>query len=138
MLPHLVATRLEGRPALAAALARVGAGIVFVAFGIGKFTAHASEVDSFRGYGLPSPDGFVYAIGVLELVGGSMLVAGLLTRAAALVLAGDMVGAIVVSGVKEGELVSLTLAPALLVVTALLLVAGGGAASVDGRLRRRV
>ncbi len=103
-------------------LLRVAAGIVFVAFGAGKFTDHESEVDSFRSYGLPEPDAFVYAIGVLEVTGGLMLIAGMLTWVAALALAGDMVGAIVVSGIGEGELISLTLAPALLAVMVALLV----------------
>ena len=70
-------------------------GAIFVVFGAGKFVNHASEVDSFKDYGLPSPGAFVYAIGVIELVGGLLLVLGLLTRLAALVLAGDMVGAAV-------------------------------------------
>jgi putative oxidoreductase len=100
---------------------RIAAGVVFVAFGIGKFTQHAREVDSFRTYGLPSPDAFVTAIGVLEIGGGLMLIFGLLVPLAALALAGDMVGAIVVSGIKEGELISLTLAPALLVAMLALL-----------------
>jgi uncharacterized membrane protein YphA (DoxX/SURF4 family) len=87
---------------------------VFVVFGAGKFVNHGSEVDSFRGYGLPWPDAFVYAIGVIEVAGGLLLITGLAIRLAALVLAGDMVGAIVASGIRKGELVSLTLAPALL------------------------
>jgi putative oxidoreductase len=101
--------------------ARVAAGVVFVVFGIGKFTQHAREVDSFRTYGLPAPDAFVTAIGVLEIVGGLMLIFGLLIPLAALALAGDMVGAIVVSGIAEGEWISLTLAPALLLLMLLLL-----------------
>ncbi|MEA2387762.1 MAG: hypothetical protein QOG41_535, partial [Thermoleophilaceae bacterium] len=68
-----------------------------------------------------SPDAFVYAIGVLEIAGGLLLVAGLLVSLVALALAGDMVGAIIVSGIKQGEAISLTLAPALLVVMLLLL-----------------
>jgi putative oxidoreductase len=100
---------------------RVAVGLVFVVFGAGKFTQHATEVDSFRTYGLPSPDAFVYAIGVLEIGGGLMLISGLLLPLAALALAGDMVGAIVVSGIGEGEWISLTLAPALLVAMLALL-----------------
>jgi putative oxidoreductase len=98
----------------AALLVRLGAGLVFLVFGAGKFVNHASEVDSFRSYGLPWPDAFVYAIGVIEVAGGLLLIAGLATRLAALVLAGDMLGAIVASGLRKGELISLTLAPALL------------------------
>jgi putative oxidoreductase len=103
-------------------LARIAAGVVFVVFGIGKFTAHASEVASFDEYGLPSPDTFVYVIGVIETVGGVLLVLGLLTPIVALVMAGNMAAAIALSGIKEGEVFpSLTLAPVLLVVMLLLL-----------------
>ncbi len=100
---------------------RVAAGLVFLVFGGGKFVNHASEVASFDSYGLPEPDAFVYAIGVLEVVGGLLLIAGVAVALAALALAGDMVGAIVVSGLKEGEIISLTLAPALLAAMLFLL-----------------
>jgi len=49
---------------------------VFVVFGVGKFTNHASELASFHQYGLPAPDAFVYVIGVVELVGGVLLILG--------------------------------------------------------------
>jgi putative oxidoreductase len=103
------------------AVARIAAGLVFLAFGVAKFANHATELDAFRAYGLPLPEAFVYAVGVVEVVGGLLLILGLATRLSALVLAADMVGAIVVSGIKEGEPISLTLAPILLVVMLLLL-----------------
>jgi putative oxidoreductase len=106
---------------------RFASGGVFVVFGAGKFVDHASELASFRSYGLPAPNAFVLAIGVVELIGGLLLIAGILTRPAALVLAGDMVGAIVVSGIGKRELVSLTLAPAELLVMLVLLWTGSGA-----------
>jgi putative oxidoreductase len=96
-------------------LVRLASGLIFVGFGVAKFVNHGAEVDSFETYGQPSPDAFVYIIGSIEVVGGAMLLLGRGTRLAALVLAGDMVGAIVVSGIKEGELISLTLAPTLLI-----------------------
>jgi uncharacterized membrane protein YphA (DoxX/SURF4 family) len=105
----------------ALAATRWAAAIVFVVFGAGKFVDHASELASFRHYGLPLPDVFVYAIGVLELAGGLLLAAGLLVRLAAIALAADMVGAIIVSGIGRGESVSLTLAPALLVAMVIVL-----------------
>ena len=105
-------------------LARIASAIVFIAFGAGKFVNHASELASFKTYGLPAPEFFVYAIGAIEIVGGLLLLLGWLVRPAALVLAGDMVGAIVVSGFKEGEIISLTLAPALLVVMIALILHG--------------
>ena len=125
-------------------LLRLASGGVFVAFGAGKFLNHASELASFRTYGLPAPEAFVALIGVIELVGGVLLIAGVLTRPAALVLAGDMVGAIIVSGVAKGELISLTLAPAELVAMLVLLWTGPGAhalrrsASASGSSRRAV
>jgi putative oxidoreductase len=139
--PGALADRLGAGPArgpraIAALLARVAGGAVFVAFGVAKFTSHASEVASFEDYGLPAPDTFVYAIGAVELVGGLLLVLGLLSRLAALVLAGDMVAAIVLSGIALGEVISLTLAPAELIVCLFLLWTGPGAFALDRRLRR--
>jgi putative oxidoreductase len=109
---------------------------VFVAFGLGKFVNHASELASFKLYGLPAPGAFVIVIGVLELVGGGLLIAGWLVRPAALVLAGDMVGAIVISGLARGEIISLTLAPAELVAMLVLLAKGPGRDTLGSRRER--
>jgi putative oxidoreductase len=114
---------------------RLLSGGVFVVFGIGKFVNHASELASFKSYGLPAPEIFVVVIGLVELVGGLLLIIGVLTRPAALVLAGDMIGAIVVSGIAKGELISLTLAPAELVAMLVLLWTGTGATSLRPRHR---
>ena len=84
-------------------LLRWSSAVIFVVFGAGKFLNHASEVASFRQYRLPYPERFVYAIGALEIVGGLLLLSGRLVRLAALALAGDMVGAIVVSGIDRGR-----------------------------------
>jgi uncharacterized membrane protein YphA (DoxX/SURF4 family) len=102
---------------------RLISGGVFVVFGAGKFVNHASELASFRAYDLPAPELFVVVIGVIELVGGALLVVNRFVRSAALVLAADMVGAIVVSGIARGELISLTLAPAELVAMVALITA---------------
>jgi len=121
----MTARTATGRPGhhwLAAALTalRLASGVIFVIFGLGKFVNHPSEASSFATYGLPHPGAFAYVIGVLELVGGALLLLGRLVLPMALLLAADMVGAIVVSGIGRGERVSLTLAPALLVVMLLL------------------
>lgn len=109
---------------------RLLAGGVFVAFGAAKFVNHASELASFKTYGLPAPEVFVVVIGVIEVIGGLLLITGILTRLAALILAGDMVAAIVVSGLIKGEAISLTLAPAELLAMLILLWSGPGAYSV--------
>ena len=133
----LFGTRVGPRGAVAVAVLRIAAGIVFILFGQAKFTIHEEEVAAFENYGLPSPEAFTYAIGALEVVAGVLLVFGLLTRLAALVMAGNMVAAIYVSGIKEGETVpSLTIAPALLVVMLVLLWAGPGVRASDERLAR--
>jgi putative oxidoreductase len=113
-------------------------GVIFVSFGAGKFIDHASEASSFQAYGLPSPGVFTDAIGVLELAGGILLLLGLGTRAVAALLAGDMVGAIIVSGLLRDETVSLTLAPALLLAMLVLLALGPSRLSLDRARRRRL
>ena len=112
-------------------LLRLVSGGVFVVFGIGKFVDHPSELASFKTYGLPAPAAFVVVIGLIELVGGLLLMTGVLTRPAAFVLAGDMIGAIVISGIANGELISLTLAPVELVAMLVLLWMGPGRCVMD-------
>jgi uncharacterized membrane protein YphA (DoxX/SURF4 family) len=114
-------------------LLRWSSGAIFAVFGAGKFVDHASEAGSFRGYGLPAPDLFTDMIGALELAGAALLILGLGVRVAALALAGDMVGAIVVSGIEKGELVSITLAPTLLIAMVALVVFGPGPLAIRGQ-----
>ena len=68
----------------------------------------------------------VLVIGVVEVVGGVLLIAGVYSRPAALVLAGDMVAAVIASGIAKGEIVSLTLAPPELAAKVLILSVGSG------------
>jgi putative oxidoreductase len=118
-------------------VSRWASGTVFAAFGAGKFVNHVSEASSFQVYGLPWPSLFTDAIGVLELAGAILLIAGLATRAVALLLAGDMIGAVIVSGLMRGETISLTLAPALLVAMVVLVLLGPGRLSLDAELLAR-
>jgi putative oxidoreductase len=97
---------------------RLLAGITFAISGTPKFFAHGWEAGHFRTYGLPWPDAFVYLIGTIEILGGLALIAGIAVRPVALLLGAVMVGAIVTSGIGQGELIpSLTLAPLLLVAS---------------------
>jgi putative oxidoreductase len=107
-------------------LLRMASGGLFVAFGLGKFVNNASELASFRTYGLPAPAVLVLVIGVVEVVGGVLLIAGIRTKLAAIVLAVDMVAAIIVSGIARWEIVSLTLAPAELAAMVVVLSVGPG------------
>ncbi len=122
------------RPMTAPLLLRLAAGVVFVAFSTGKFRRYDAEVEAFDRYGIPFPEVTTYLVGVLELVGGLFLIAGLLTRPVALALAGDMIGAIATAGRIDGGLVHLGLAPALLLTMLVLLRTGAGSRSLDMRL----
>jgi putative oxidoreductase len=128
-------------PAAASHLAtaiRLGAGGIFIGFGLSKFTKHAHEARSFARYGLPEPSVFAYATGTLELTLGIALLLGLLARLTALGLAGNMVGAIATGGRVDGGFVNLVLAPILLVAMLFLVWAGAGRWSLDGRLAPRL
>ncbi len=122
----------RSRGELCTVVIRWTAGIVFVAFGAGKYVNHASELASFRGYSLPAPAVAVYVIGAIEVIGGLLLAGGVLVGVAAVVLAGDMVGAIVFSGLARGEYISLTLAPVLLLAMILLIGVGDRGRSLIG------
>jgi putative oxidoreductase len=137
-LVALVLAPTPSRLAWPATAARIGSGAIFIGFGLSKFTQHAQETRAFDRYGLPDPDVLAYATGTLEVVLGAMLVLGLLTRLAALGMAGNMVGAIATGGRVDGGFVNLVLAPILLVTMLFLLRAGAGRWSLDNRLPRLV
>lgn len=100
-------------------------GAIFVIAGLPKFLAFGWELDAFRRFGLPFPEAWVIAAGVIEIGGGALLLAGRQVRAAALLLAATMAVAVVSSGILEGDVIpSLTLAPALLAASLYLLLSG--------------
>lgn len=101
---------------------RLLTGLAFVIAGIPKFAANGWETRAFDSFGLPWPGPLVIVIGVVEIVGGVLLLCDRLTRTTTLVLAAVMVGAIVSSGIGHGDVVpSLTVAPLLLAATMFLL-----------------
>jgi uncharacterized membrane protein YphA (DoxX/SURF4 family) len=104
---------------------RLLTGVTFAISGTPKFFAHGWEAGHFRTYGLPLPDAFVYLIGAIEILGGLALIANVAVRPVALLLGAVMVGAIVTSGIGQGEWIpSLTLAPLLLIASVYLAWAG--------------
>ena len=130
----LFRTRVGGRPARATAAVRMLAGAVFVLFGAIKFVVPDYELAEFVRFGLPPWIAIVYLVGLLEVVGGLMLVLGLLTRLAAVALAANMAGAVLTAGLTVGGPIHLGLAPALLVTMLYLLWAGPGTPAFDARL----
>jgi putative oxidoreductase len=80
---------LEKLKPLALLLLRAALGVIFVYHGYPKLFTHAREtVQMFAHMGFPSY--FAYLAGVIEFFGGILLIAGLFTRVAGLLLAGEM------------------------------------------------
>jgi putative oxidoreductase len=109
---------------------------------LGKFTA------MFAGLGIPAAQVLAPVTALVELVGGAALMLGLATRLVSLVLAGDMVGALITDigpGLAQKYpaawdfLSNLFYAPEWLLVGLLLwlLCVGAGKASLDALIGRR-
>jgi len=80
---------LEKLKPLGLLLLRIALGVIFVYHGYPKLFGHTRDaMQSFAHMGLPGY--FVYIAGVIEFFGGLMLIAGLFTRIAGLLLAGEM------------------------------------------------
>ena len=79
---------LEKLKSLALLLLRIAIGVIFIYHGYPKLT-HASQwVGNFDHMGFPGY--FAYIAGVLEVFGGAVVIAGVFTRIAALLLAIEM------------------------------------------------
>lgn len=80
---------------LAPALLRLALGVIFIAHGLPKFQHTAGVAEFFGSLGIPAPAVMVIVVGTVEVVGGALLLIGVATRIAALLLAAVMLGAIV-------------------------------------------
>lgn len=123
-------------------LARVGLGIVLLAHGWQKFNEYTLDgtAASFADMGIPAPAAAALFAAVVELVGGLVLIAGLLTPVFALLNVANLLGALVLVHIGNGPFVAnngyelvLALIAGLLVIAAL----GAGRYSVDEALARR-
>jgi uncharacterized membrane protein YphA (DoxX/SURF4 family) len=100
----------------------VSSGAIFIIAGLIKFVFRHWELHAFRDFGLPWPAALEIFAGVLETLGGMLLIARRLIAPAAFLLAATMVVAVYSSGIVHGDVIpSLTLAPALLVAMLYLL-----------------
>ena len=94
---------LEKLKPLALLLLRVGLGIVFIFHGYPKLFTHTHEIMGAFGK-MGFPQFFVYIAGVLEFFGGMVLILGLFTRVAALLLAGEMAVAVLKVHLPQGTI----------------------------------
>ncbi len=111
---------------IALTVVRVLLGLVFVAAGLPKLLSPDMVIQNFERWGLPVAEAFAPAVGVLEVVAGAMLVLGVFTRYAAVLLAANMVGAVLTAGLVEGGVTHLVVAPILGALSVLIAVLGGG------------
>lgn len=79
---------LEKLKPLGLLVLRLAVGTSFMFHGYPKLSDPASWIKAFPGFGFPSY--FAYISGILELFGGGLLVVGLFTRGAGLLLAIEM------------------------------------------------
>jgi putative oxidoreductase len=79
---------LEKLKPLSLLLLRVALGVIFIFHGLPKLTHAQQWVQNFGHMGFPGY--FAYIAGILEVFGGAMLILGLFTRIAGLLLAIEM------------------------------------------------
>lgn len=89
-------TSAPGSASLALLVLRVVAGGIFLAHGAQKVFEYtlAGTATAFADMGVPMAGLVGPSVAVIELVGGTLLVVGIFSRVAALLLLGDMLGAI--------------------------------------------
>jgi len=124
-------TRLNALQPLGLLLLRLGLGIIFISHGYPKLLHPDAVRGMFVQHGLPSY--FAEVSGVLEVFGGGLLILGLLTRIAALLLAIEMAVAIwkVHSGGGYLAIHNYEFPMALAVACFALATVGAGRASLD-------
>jgi putative oxidoreductase len=122
------------------AVLRVVVGIVFLAHGFQKLflMGFGGIAEMFGGLGIPAPGLFAVIVTLVEFLGGLALIVGLFTRIAAILLAGDMLVAILTVHLPHGFFITNgELALVLLAANVALAVAGPGEAALDRLLAAR-
>ena len=127
---------------LALLVARIGLGVVFLAHGAQKLFTFglAGTAESFAGMGVPAPQVSAVFAAIVELVGGADLILGAGVTVAGLLLALDMLGALVLVHAPNGVFVAdggFELVVALGAGALVLAATGAGAFSVDHLLSGR-
>lgn len=131
-------TPVSGRTALGLTILRLVLAIVFIAHGSQKLFVfgHAGTAGAFAQMGVPLPAISSAVVAIVELLGGIALLLGAFTPVAAILLAIDMLGAIVFVHAKNGFFLPMGIEYPLTLLTANVAVAlaGPGAFAVDNVL----
>ena len=118
-------------------IARLGlGGMMALAHGWGKLPVQQGFIDGVAAMGFPYPALFAWAAALSEFAGGALIVVGLFTRPAALMLAATMV---VAAFIKHGAdpLQNKELALVYLGFALIMLFLGAGRFSIDVLIRKR-
>lgn len=126
-------SNLTGDAGIVPTIVRVLAGLTLIGVSLSKFTRYEDLVDSFIRYGIPLPEQSVYLAGTVELVGGFLLLIGLITRLAAIAVAGNMLVAVLTGGRIDVDFFHTGLGLILLFCALFLIWSGPGKAAVDNR-----
>jgi putative oxidoreductase len=122
-------------------LSRIGLGVVFIAHGWQKFQTNGLDrtAAGFEQMGVPAPTLSAYYATGIELLGGVALILGVLTPAVGVLLALDMVGALVFVHLSNGVFVAnggWELVGVLGLLSLTLAVVGAGRISLDNIFSR--
>jgi putative oxidoreductase len=114
---------------------RILAGIAFIAHGIPKLTDPTMTQGFFGNIGLP-PE-LAIPIGLLEVIGGSALLVGVVTRIASILFIIEMIGATIITKLPDGFVGGFELELLLTFVAISLLLTGPGKISVEYYILKR-